>query len=233
MAYPRELLNEEEELCLDLRPHWWYFAKHFMGASILLVVLIAMQFLPDGSSTADSGSFDSLFYAINKYKLTVWFFAFLIWALFFAAQYLAWHFTLFVVTSDRIIFRNGIIAKRGVEIPLERVNNINFGQTIFERIIGAGTLEIESAGQDGQSTFKDVRHPDTVQQEIYRAMEENVKKTARYSSDGMATQMAATMGGQSPMSIPEQIEKLAHLKEQNIITEAEYLEKRQNLLDQM
>ena len=65
-------------------------------------------------------------------------------------------------------------------------------------------------------------------------MEENVKKTARYSSDGMASQMAASMGGgQSPMSIPEQIEKLAHLKEQNIITEAEYLEKRQNLLDQM
>lgn len=230
MAYPRELLNDDEELCLDLRPHWWYFARHFMGGVILVVIAIVLAFLPNGSSAAGADVKDSLFNLIHKYQTPVWLFGFLVWALFFGAQYLAWHFTLFVVTSDRIIFRNGIIAKRGVEIPLERVNNINFGQTMFERLIGAGTLEIESAGQDGQSTFKDVRHPDAVQQEIYRAMEDNVKKTARYSSEGFASQMTA---GTTQMSIPEQIEKLSQLKDQNIISEAEYLDKRQNLLDQM
>ena len=231
MAYPRELLNDDEELCLDLRPHWWYFARHFMGGVILIAIAIALAFLPNGRSATNAGPSDSLFHLIHKYQTPVWLFAFFIWALFFVVEYAQWHFTLFVVTSDRIIFRNGIIAKRGVEIPLERVNNINFGQTIFERIIGAGTLEIESAGQDGQSTFKDVRHPDTVQQEIYRAMEDNVKKTARYSTEGIASQMAAS--GSSQMSVPEQIEKLAQLKDQNIISEAEFLEKRQNLLDQM
>ena len=230
MPYPRDLLNDDEELCLDLRPHWWYFAKYFLGAFILFLIIIALEFFPDGSRSAAAGSIDSLFFTIDQYAWRIWVLAFLVWAIFFAFQYLGRHLTLFVVTSDRIIFRNGIIAKRGVEIPLERVNNINFGQTMFERMIGAGTLEIESAGQDGQSTFKDVRHPDAVQQEIYRSMEENVKKTARYSSEGIASQMAA---GSRQISIPEQIEKLAQLKEQNIISEAEYLEKRQNLLDQM
>ena len=62
-------------------------------------------------------------------------------------------------------------------------------------------------------------------------MEDHVKKTARYSSEGIASQMNSV--SKSQMSVPEQIEKLAWLKEQNIITEAEYLEKRQNLLDQM
>ncbi len=62
-------------------------------------------------------------------------------------------------------------------------------------------------------------------------MEDNVKKTARYSTEGIASQMAAS--GSSQMSVPEQIEKLAQLKDQNIISEAEFLEKRQNLLDQM
>ena len=231
MPYPRELLNDDEELCLDLRPHWWYFAKHFSGAIILVIVLILLLFMPNGNASASAGSVENLYFAIDEYAFKLWAIFFLIWAIFFGTTYLAWHFTLFVVTSDRIIFRNGIIAKRGVEIPLERVNNINFEQTMLERMIGAGTLEIESAGQDGQSTFKDVRHPDAVQQEIYRAMEDNVKKTARYSSEGIASQMNSV--SKSQMSIPEQIEKLAWLKEQNIITEAEYLEKRQNLLDQM
>jgi uncharacterized membrane protein YdbT with pleckstrin-like domain len=230
MPYPRELLNDDEELCLDLRPHWWYFARHIFGGFILLAVAVLLAFLPDGSSAKGATISDSLLHLINKYQTLVWLIAFVVWLLFFGIQYLSWIFTLFVVTSDRIIFRNGIIAKRGVEIPLERVNNINFGQTIFERLIGAGTLEIESAGQDGQSTFKNVRHPDAVQQEIYRAMEDNVKKTARYATDGFANQMAT---GNTQMSIPEQIEKLSQLKDQNIISEAEFLEKRQNLLDQM
>ncbi|HMS24306.1 MAG TPA: PH domain-containing protein [Acidimicrobiia bacterium] len=228
MPYPRELLNEGEELSLDLRPHWWYFARNFLFGVVLLVLAIMVAFIPKGSSSASSGSSDNLLQLIHKYAFYVWAFMALIWVIMLIAQYLQWTFTLFVVTTDRIIFRTGVIAKRGVEIPLERINNINFGQTIFERIIGAGSLEIESAGEDGQSLFKDVRHPDAVQQEIYRCMEGNVKKTARYTTDGLQN-----LGGSAPMSIPEQIEKLAQLRDQNVITEAEFLDKKQRLLDQM
>lgn len=230
MAYPRELLNEGEELSLDLRPHWWYFAKNFLGGFFLLILLILIQFIPDGSSSASSGSSDSLFYNLNKYIYVLWFFGVLVWGFVMTVAYLQWIFTLFVVTSDRVVFRTGIIAKKGREIPLERVNNINFDQTIFERLIGAGTLEIESAGEDGQSVFRDVRHPDAVQQEIYRCMEANVRKTARYATEGLEN-MAINNSG--PISIPEQIEKLAQLRDQNIISEAEFMDKRQRLLDQM
>ena len=70
-----------------------------------------------------------------------------------------------------MIYRTGVISKRGVEIPLERINNINFHQRLIDRIIGAGDLDIESAGKDGQSHFDFIRHPDGVQHEIYRQME--------------------------------------------------------------
>ena len=72
-----------------------------------------------------------------------------------------------------------MLSKHGVEIPLERINNINFDQRIFERMIGAGDLDIESAGREGQSHFEDVRHPDGVQQEIYRQMESQRQGDAR------------------------------------------------------
>lgn len=228
MAYPRELLNEGEELSLDLRPHWWYFARNFLFGGVLLVAVILLAFLPGGDSSAASGSSENLFYVLQKYGLILWFFLVLIWILILVGAYLQWIFTLFVVTSDRLIYRSGVIAKRGIEIPLERVNNINFDQTMFERVIGAGTLTIESAGEEGQSVFKDVRNPDAVQQEINRCREINDRKTAQYATEGLENMV----GGKS-MSIPEQIEKLAQLRDQNVITEAEFLDKKQRLLDQM
>ena len=85
-------------------------------------------------------------------------------------RYFVWTYTHFVLTDRRVISRSGIVSKRGTEIPLERINNIDFHQRLFERAIGAGDLSIESAGRDGQSHFENVRHPDAVQQEIYRLM---------------------------------------------------------------
>ena len=86
-------------------------------------------------------------------------------------KYFQWTMTYFVVTDRRVIYRTGVLSKKGVEIPLERINNINFHQRVIDRIIGAGDLDIESAGRDGQSHFDFVRHPDGVQHEVYRQME--------------------------------------------------------------
>ena len=59
------------------------------------------------------------------------------------------------------------------------INNINFNQGIFERVIGTGNLEIESAGKDGQTVFDNIRHPDGVQQEIYKMMEDDDAEAQR------------------------------------------------------
>jgi uncharacterized membrane protein YdbT with pleckstrin-like domain len=147
----------------------------------------------------------------------------LIWAVWLGYKYLQWQFTHFVVTDDRVIFRTGALAKRGVEIPLERINNINFAQGIWERIIGAGDLDIESAGREGQSHFDNVRHPDGVQQEIYRQMEVNAKKQAEWSAP-------QTSRG---TSIPEQIEQLADLRDKGHISSAEFESKKAALLARM
>ena len=113
--------------------------------------------------------------------------------------------TYFVVTSRRVIYRTGVISKRGVEIPLERINNINFHQRIIDRIIGAGDLDIESAGKDGQSHFDFIRHPDGVQHEIYRQME-----TRNMPCEMQPAPAVADAGAAAPAaSVPEQIEQLA------------------------
>jgi uncharacterized membrane protein YdbT with pleckstrin-like domain len=216
MAYPRRLLNEGEEIALDLKPHWWYFAHNILTGIPLLVLFMVVV----GATAGDA----------QRNLLWVWLVVGIAWAIWLVIKFVNWHFTQFVVTSDRVIFRTGAISKHGVEIPLERINNINFHQRIFERVIGAGDLDIESAGKDGQTHFSDVRHPDGVQQEIYRQAETNARKRAAWSTGGVAAGPATAPAGKS---IPEQLEQLASLRDRGIISSADFEAKKAQLLERM
>jgi len=131
------------------------------------------------------------------------------------------------VTTDRVIHRVGVISKHGVEIPLDRINTVFFHQSIFERLIGAGDLGIESAGERGSETFEDVRKPAIVQNEIYRQMEANSNRIYGGGRHAVPTQPDA--GG----SIPEQIEKLDELRRKGVISEQEFAAKKADLLNRM
>src|SRR6478672_7181268 len=203
MAYPDNLIQEGETVALDLRPHWWYFSRNILTGIPLFIVLFLVFQLDDG--TLKDGS---------RWIVGI---ALVAWAVWLGLEYLKWRMTYFVVTSRRVIYRSGVISKRGVEIPLERINNINFHQRLIDRIIGAGDLDIESAGKDGQSHFDFIRHPDGVQHEIYRQME------ARNMPVTMVQQAPAVVSPAQPgAAVPEQIEQLARLRDQGHITEAEF-----------
>src|SRR4051794_34136353 len=135
---------------------------------------------------------------------------------------------MFVLTTDRIVTRRGLLSKQGVEIPLERINTVFFHQGVFERMLGAGDLGIESAGERGEQTFEDVRKPAVVQNEIYRQMELNNQRMY----GGMRG------GGASPTQpvgddIPGQLDRLDDLRKRGVITEEEFAAKKAELLNRM
>lgn len=216
MPYPKRLLSDGESVTLDLRPHWWYFAKHIF-ASVVLLILLVLVFQVHGTP--------------HKVGFAFWGILALLWAGWLGLRYLNWNFTHFVVTSKRVIFRTGVLGKHGVEIPLDRISNINFNQSIWERIIGAGDLEIESAGRDGQTKFDDVWHPDAVQQELYQQMEDHARTRAGYG--GGAPAQAPTPTPSPGASVPEQLDQLAALRDRGVITAGEFEAKKAQLLDRM
>ena len=220
MPYPKKLLNEGEEVALDLRPHWWYFAKQILTGIPLFIIVILI--------------FAELSKSPRKYTLLFWAVIAVAWAAWLVHRYSKWNFTHFVVTTDRVIYRSGVLSKHGVEIPMERINNINFHQGIFERIIGAGDLDIESAGKDGQSHFDDIWHPDAVQQELYRMMEANARKRASWSAPQAAPVPAPAHAPTAPApGVPEQLAQLAELRDKGVITAAEFETKKAQLLERM
>ncbi|MEL6983534.1 MAG: PH domain-containing protein [Actinomycetota bacterium] len=214
MAFDQDQLYSSEEVVLDLRPHWWFFANQAVTlVAALILGILALVFINVAAV--------QLIAAALLVVVLGW----------FVARYLVWSTTSFVVTTDRLITRDGVFSRQGTEIPLERVNTVFFSQSLFERLIGSGDLEIESAGEQGSQRFTDIRKPLNVQNEIYRQMEANENR----KFDRVGRNLSGTGSGPAGVggSIPDQIEKLDQLRQKGIITNVEFEEKKRELLDRM
>ena len=216
MPFPKELLSQDEKVALDLRPHWWYIAP--AAAYLAIAAIVGILAL-----AGDENAF------LNALKFLAGI-AVLITLANFAIKYAKWQTTNFVVTDERVISRSGVVAKKGIELPLDRINTVFFHQSFFERLIGAGDLGIESAGEGGRENFSDVRKPALVQQEIYRQKE--VLEGAQHSRLGAS--IAASIQQAQPaaptFSIPDQIEQLDRLRKSGALTEDEFQLKKAELL---
>jgi uncharacterized membrane protein YdbT with pleckstrin-like domain len=211
VPFPSKLLNDHEDVVLDLHPHWWFFAPP-------LVALIASIAL--GGLLVAGTDVEQLQIPVGVLILGC-----LLW---FGLRYARWVTTNFVVTTDRLVFRDGVLAKHGIEIPLERVNTVFFRQSIFERIVGSGDLVIESASEQGRQAFSNVRNPDAIQNEIYRQIEANENR--KYDRVGASV---AAADDHRESSIPAQIRELDELRKQGVLSDVEFAAKKQQLLDRM
>jgi uncharacterized membrane protein YdbT with pleckstrin-like domain len=207
MPFPRRLLIPGEQLVLDLRPHP---IALFMPALATLVGFVAATWL------SMKNSLDWL-----------WWVLFLLLIMFYVVpKVVAWLTSNFAVTSDRVIHRQGFIAKRSMEIPLEAINDVRFEQGIIDRAVGAGTLVISSASEFGRNSFDDIRHPEEVQKVIYEQGEANKKRM--YQGDRGNTPSAPSA---SPSTTTE-LERLAKLRDDGVLTEEEFQAQKDKVLGQ-
>src|SRR6266550_1997796 len=210
MPFPRRLLIPHEQLVLDLRPHPIALV---MPAVVTIVAFVAAIWL--GAKT----TVDWLWWAL--FLLVV--------VLYPVPKLVAWLTSNFAVTSDRVIHRQGFIAKRSMEIPLEAINDVRFEQGILDRMVGAGTLVISSASEFGRNTFDDIRHPEAVQKVIYEQGESNKKRMYQGS--------AAGQGGPPPPppaapSATAELERLARLRADGVLSEEEFRAQKAKILGQ-
>lgn len=204
MAFPKKYLNDAEEVILDLRPHWFFLA----GPTVALIASLALAIWVSQAVDSDVALFPALAVAVVA----------LLW---FLRRYAEWFTTDFVLTTDRLIYRKGILSRQGKEIPLERLNDVSYSQSIFQRILGAGDLLVESGGERGQSQFGHFAHPQDIQNEIHRAIE------------AAAARDADRIAGRRELSPLEQLEKLEELRQRGVISQAEFEVKKAKLLDRL
>lgn len=207
MGYPRKLLNAGEDVVLETRPNW-----SLLAGPVLLGVLVVAALV--------------VILVLTANKLPLWVggvmgAVFLLDIAYVLSRYVVWRATLLVVTTHRVIYRTGVLRRQGREIPIDRVQDVSFSQSLFERMVGAGSLTVESAGEHGQEPFPDVSHPERVQSTINRLLELSAQRDYQRAS------------GQPVLSIPEQIEKLGELYRRGILTEEEFEGKKAELLGRL
>ncbi len=203
-----------EKMVLHSHPHWWHFFRQlFEGVGV--VVLFILWLWTDGALSTMFG------------WLTV--IGFIGWAVDTLVAFATWQTTRFAITDQRVAYQSGLLRRKGVSIPLERVNNVNFEQGVIERMLDNGTLTIESAGETGDSVFRNIPDPDRARALIFQQME--AYGNARAERDASAVARAIQSDGGVQGAVEDRLAKLDELLAAGTINEDEYAKKRADILD--
>ena len=176
MAYPARLLAEDEKIVYETRPHWRVLLLPLI-AFLLTVSIAGYLFGRIGNDGGGDTALRWVVFLLAASAISYWVIRPLIF----------WATTLYVFTNRRIITRTGLIARRGRDMPLSRVNDVSFNHTVIERVFNCGTLMVESAGERGQLQIDNVPDVETLQREIYRLHEEDDERRRRDLAPGDGT----------------------------------------------
>ncbi len=150
MAISAKLLGEDEYVVVSTRTHW---KALIFPVFLLLVVAAGGGFL---AAIVPSGSLQT------PGRIAILAVGVVILAAFALKPFLNWYFSTYTVTNRRLITRHGILTRTGRDIPLMRINDVSYEHGLIDRVLGCGTLHIESAGERGQVVLPDVPHVEHV-----------------------------------------------------------------------
>jgi uncharacterized membrane protein YdbT with pleckstrin-like domain len=169
MPYPDKLLVEDEEVVGHLHPHW---VTLFWPVVRFLVIVGAASF---GTAMIPAGRQQGI---LRMLVLAV---ALILLLALVVVPLLRWRTTHYVITTHRLLFREGILARRGRDLGLSRITDVSYRQTLWERIVNSGTLTIESAGDGGPTVLRRIPDSDGVQQLLNHMIEEDADRRAQES----------------------------------------------------
>jgi uncharacterized membrane protein YdbT with pleckstrin-like domain len=136
MGYPEELLAPDEQLLLHRHPHW----KMLFWPAVTFILATAVAGFVGGIAWPHiTGT------TRNAALIAI----VVVWALLVLwrglGPVLRWKSTHFIVTDRRVMVRQGVLTHTGIDIPLNRITSVQFRNGVSDRLLGTGTLIIESA----------------------------------------------------------------------------------------
>lgn len=156
MTYPPRLLDPDERVVLDLRPH---------GRRLVLPVLAVPLVVGVASFCAAVAPRSS---HLAQERLVVVAVALLVAARTSLRPWLRWRATGYTLTTRRVVVRTGVLRRERREVALGRIVDVTVRRTLLERMLRAGTLTVQSAGEHGRLSLADVPRVEGVQRELAR-----------------------------------------------------------------
>ena len=158
MGYPDNVLAGDERVVLHRHPHW----KRLIGP--VFVLLLSTAVAGFGLGVVNRMTWDQTAKNIVMIVIGVIWLILVGWLV--AWPLLNWRSTHFVITDRRVMFRHGVMTRSGIDIPLARINSVEFRHGLVDRMLRTGTLIIESASQDPLE-FHDIPRVEQVHSLLY------------------------------------------------------------------
>lgn len=157
---PTQLMPGERSIAL-VRQHWSVLAGHVLGAVVVIVVAVVL----DAKLPVKIGSLSIT--TVKTIVMLVLIVAALLWA---GLRILRWRFATYHLTDRRIVMEGGILSRTAETIPLDRIQNTVIHRPFGDRLIGAGDIEIESAGRDGVEVLHRIPKAEAFYNELLTTM---------------------------------------------------------------
>ena len=209
-SYLHSLLGDKEKILLVTHQHWFVMMSRILVELAFIILLII-------GITVAMLSFQAA-WAGFLYLLL------LIPAFFIFMKILFWRNQQFIVTNHRVIHINGVINKNVIDSSLEKVNDVKLTQSYLGRILNYGDIEILTASELGVNLLKRINEPIKYKTAMLNAKE---------ATEHMVTMDRSGEGSVNGSDVPGMIVQLGELKAKGLITDAEYNQKKTELLSKM
>jgi uncharacterized membrane protein YdbT with pleckstrin-like domain len=180
MPYPDKLLGEDEEIVQHLHPHWltvfWPVVRFLL---IVGAASFALAVIPAGPQQ-------------GVLRMLVLALAVLLLLTAVAVPVLRWRTTHYVITTHRLLFREGILTRSGRDLAHSRITDVSFTQTLWERIIHSGTVTIQTA--ENATVLRRIPDSDGVQQLLNHMVEEDADRRLQESADHIRGEHIDSLG---------------------------------------
>lgn len=165
-------LQETEKIIKEIKPlpqlKWFFFLRSALG---LIFILLFFSFAFFGA--ASNGFFAPIIFAIPIILLII----------FFVVAHLQYERQFYWITNERVIYKRGIIGYAITSIPFERISDIIISRSLFEKIFGFGSLQIQTlAGQFSQGnrfgaegSLLAIPEPEETQELIFKLVKQKRK----------------------------------------------------------
>jgi uncharacterized membrane protein YdbT with pleckstrin-like domain len=149
-----------EESVKVLHPHWKTMVWPVVLTFVVVAVLLAGEVLIPSNRAA---TIERLVLAAVAIVLLMW------WLM---RPVLLWRTTIYEITTKRMRLRDGILTRNGRDIPLTRITDVSFRKGVLDRMLGCGTLVVESAGEHGELTLTEIPHVERVSALLFQLVED-------------------------------------------------------------
>ena len=204
----RTELKKDEKILIVVRQHW---VKLVLPVFVWLLAAVLLIWLAD----------------------TTGFIITLVLALYPMYEYLNWKANLWCVTNLRVVDETGFFSRYSKESPLDKINNVEYDQSLWGRLFGFGNVDIQTAAEMGETTYELIHDPKLLKDTITHAQEEHKKFQISSQANELARAIASTNIASKPSQygVADELHKLFELVQRGAISQEEYIIQKNRLLN--